>query len=260
MGDRASYTPGTFSWADLSTSDQPAAKDFYSGLFGWEATDMPVGDGVVYSMMNSGGKPVAAISPQQQAQAEAGVPPTWNSYVTVTSADRAAERAGELGATVHAPPFDVMEAGRMAVIQDPQGAFFMVWEAGRHPGARRVNAHGALSWNELASPDVAASSKFYGDLFEWQIEPLEGMGMEYSTIRTAAGTSNGGIRPALPPGTPPHWLVYLGIDDIDGGLSTVKELGGKALSEVIDMGPGRFAAAQDPQGAVFALYSGRFED
>ena len=260
MGDRASYTPGTFSWADLSTSDQAAAKTFYSGLFGWEATDMPVGDGVVYSMMSIGGKQVAAIAPQQQAQADAGVPPTWNSYVTVTSADLAAERAGELGATVHAPPFDVMGAGRMAVIQDPQGALFMVWEAGAHLGAGLVNAHGALSWNELASPDVPASSKFYADLFEWRVEPLEGMGMEYSTIKTAAGTNNGGIRPAMPAGTPPHWLVYLGIDDIESGLSKAAELGGAALSEVIDMGTGRFAAVKDPQGAVFALYSGQFED
>jgi predicted enzyme related to lactoylglutathione lyase len=128
MSERTKYAPGTFSWADVTTTDPAAAKAFYSALFGWEAEDIPVGDGVFYSMMRLEGHDVAAISPQPQPQREAGVPPVWNSYITVDSADAAADSATQLGATVHAPPFDVMEAGRMAVIQDPQGAFFMVWE------------------------------------------------------------------------------------------------------------------------------------
>src|SRR3954471_7980633 len=111
MGERTQYTPGTFSWADLSTTDHAAAKDFYTGLFGWEVEDLPIGDSAVYSMMKLGGRNVAAISAQPPQQAEAGVPPMWNSYVTVESADKAADRAGELGASVHAPPFDVMDAG-----------------------------------------------------------------------------------------------------------------------------------------------------
>ena len=90
MGERTQYTPGTFSWADLSTTDQDAAKTFYSGLFGWEADDRPVGDGIYYSMQQIDGKNVAAISPQPDAQREAGVPPLWNSYITVESADDAA--------------------------------------------------------------------------------------------------------------------------------------------------------------------------
>src|SRR3954447_11995702 len=179
MGERTKYTPGTFSWADVTTTDQAAAKEFYGGLFGWEAEDMPVGDGVFYSMMKLAGKNVAAISPQPDQQREAGVPPLWNSYVTVESADDAAAKAAELGATVHAPPFDVMEAGRMAVIQDPQGAFFMVWEPRENIGASLVNGPGMLSWNELASPDVDASLKFYGDLFGWTSQEFEDMPVRY---------------------------------------------------------------------------------
>src|ERR1700692_4518067 len=106
MGERAQYTPGTFCWTDLTTTDQDAAKAFYSGLFGWEAEDTPVGEGVYYSMQRLDGKDVAAISPQPQMQRDAGTPPTWNSYVSVQSADATADRAKELGATVHAPPFD----------------------------------------------------------------------------------------------------------------------------------------------------------
>src|ERR1700736_1427405 len=124
MGERTQYEPGFFSWAELSTSDPDAAKPFYAGLFGWEAEDLPVPGGY-YSMQRLNGKDVAAIAAQPEAQRDAGAPPAWQSYITVDSADAAAQRAGELGGAVHAPAFDVMEAGRMAVIQDPQGAYFM---------------------------------------------------------------------------------------------------------------------------------------
>src|SRR5919204_1664809 len=97
MGERTGYEPGTFCWADLATTDQDAAKAFYSGLFGWEAEDMPVGDGASYSLQRLRGKDVAAIAPQPPQQRDAGVPPVWNNYVTVESADAAADRAAELG-------------------------------------------------------------------------------------------------------------------------------------------------------------------
>jgi predicted enzyme related to lactoylglutathione lyase len=260
MGERTKYAPGTFSWADVSTTDQPAAKEFYSALFGWEAEDLPVGDGVFYSMMQLDGKTVAAISSQPPQQREAGVPPLWNSYVTVASADDAAAKAGELGATVHAPPFDVMEAGRMAVLQDPQGAFFMVWEPRGTIGARDVNGPGKLSWNELASPDVDASLEFYGDLFGWTPQEFEGMPQRYVVIQNE-GRGNGGIRElSSEEPAPPHWLVYFGIDDIDAGLAKVEELGGTKLAGPIDIGIAKIGIVQDPQGATFALYDGEFAD
>src|SRR3954453_8120809 len=128
MGERDGFEPGTFCWVDLATTDQDGAKSFYAELFGWEADDMPAGDGIVYSMQRVRGKDVAAIAPQPPQQREAGVPPAWNNYVSVESADAATEGAAGRGAAAHAPPFDVFEAGRMAVIQDPHGAFFMIWE------------------------------------------------------------------------------------------------------------------------------------
>src|SRR4030088_467192 len=152
MGNRTQYTPGTFCWTDLTTTDQEAAKAFYTELFGWTAVDMPVGDGIYYTMMEIDGKPVSAVSAQPEQQRDAGAPPTWNSYVSVESADDALTRAKELGATVHAPAFDVLDVGRMGVVQDPQGAFFLVWQPKTHIGAALVNGIGLLSWNELASP------------------------------------------------------------------------------------------------------------
>ncbi len=259
MGERTSYTPGTFSWVDLATTDQQAAKKFYGGLFGWQAQDTPVGDGVFYSMMLLDGKPVAAIAPQPEQQAQAGVPPMWQCYITVQSADASAEQAGKLSAHVHAPPFDVMDVGRMAVIQDPQGAFFMLWEPKSHIGAYLVNGHGQQSWNELASPDVDGSTEFYSALFGWKIERVADSPMPYWTIQSAAGRANGGIRNPQP-GEPPNWSVYFGYDDVAAGIAKVEQLGGSKLIGPMPIGPGTIAVVSDPQGASFTLYTGEFED
>ena len=117
-----------------------------------------------------------------------------------------------------------------------------------------------MSWNELATPDMEASAHFYSELFEWKTEPFEGSEMPYITIQTKAGHGNGGIRPVMPPDAPPHWLVYFGTDDVDASLSKASQLGGTALVEATDIGVGKIAVIQDPQGAVFALFAGQFEE
>jgi uncharacterized protein len=254
VGERTEYARGTFCWTDLTTTDQDAAKAFYGGLFGWEADDLPVGDQMVYSMQKLGGKDVAAISPQPQMQRDAGVPPAWNSYVSVEDADAVAEKAKELGATVHAPPFDVMESGRMAVIQDPQGAFFELWQAKQHFGAALVNATGAFVWNELATPDVDAAKAFYGELFGWTFDAFESGPGPYSVIKNG-DNGNGGIREPQP-GEPPNWSVFFGVDDTDAGLAKVEELGGSKMAGPIDIQIAKIGVVQDPQGAVFNIYAG----
>lgn len=259
MGERESYTPGTFSWTDLSTTDPQAAKAFYGELFGWEAEDMPVGDGSVYTMVRQGGKDVGAISAQPEQQREAGVPPLWNSYITVASADDTAARTEELGGSVHAPAFDVMDVGRMAVLADPQGAFFMAWEPRRHIGASLVNAPGALSWNELQTTDIDAAAAFYTGVFGWTTSPMENSPEPYLVVKNGE-RANGGIRAASHPGAPPSWLVYFGIENLDAALELIEKRGGKKYMGPMDIGVATIAVVADPQGAAFALYDGAFED
>ena len=257
MAERSKYAPGTFSWADLATTEQPAAKAFYSALFGWEAEDVPAGEGVFYSMMRLDGKSVAAIAPQPQQQREAGAPPAWQSYVTVDDADAAVARAKELGGTAHTEAFDVMQAGRMAVLQDPHGAFFLIWQPREHIGAALVNSPGTLTWNELSSPDFDVAKTFYGGLFGWTFAPFEGSPEPYLLIQNG-DRGNGGIRPLTPPGVPPHWLVYFGVADLDAALAKLEELGGTRVTEPIDIQVGKIAIVRDPQGAHFAFYAGEF--
>jgi predicted enzyme related to lactoylglutathione lyase len=147
----------------------------------------------------------------------------------------------------------------MGVVQDPQGAFFLVWEPKSHIGASLVNAPGALTWNELASPDLDTAASFYGELFGWTLEPVEGMGMPYMMIKAADGRMNGGIRPAMQ-SEPAYWLVYFGAEEIDPAVRRVGELGGKSLMGPMDIGAGKIAVVQDPQEAVFALFEGEFEE
>lgn len=258
MGQRTSYTPGTPSWVDLTTPDQAGAKEFYTALFGWGSEDNDLGEGGIYSMMTLQDSHLGAISPQPEQQREAGVPPMWNTYITVESADEALRRAANLSANVHAAAFDVFDAGRMGVVQDPQGAFFEVWEPRANIGARLVNAPGAFSWSELVSPDPDGSAAFYGELFGWKVTAFEGMG-GYSTIQNRDDRTIGGLR-AAGEGEPTYWLVYFGTEDVASSLTRVEELGGRRLTEPLDIGVGTLGAATDAQGAVFALYAGRFED
>jgi predicted enzyme related to lactoylglutathione lyase len=211
-------------------------------------------------MMSLAGRPVAAVAPQPEFLRNAGAPPLWQSYISVENAAATLDAAAKLGASVQGEAFDVMDVGRMGIVRDPQGATFMVWEPKLHIGAGLVNGHGMLSWNELGSPDLDASARFYGNLFGWQIDAIEGMEMPYLVVKNAAGSSNGGIRPPMPAGAPASWLVYFGSDNIEASLVKVGDLGGAALSGPVQIGAGTIAVAQDPQGAVFALFAGEFED
>ncbi len=260
MGEREHHTHGTFSWADLGTTDQEAATSFYSGLFGWESRDEPIPEGGTYTMASLGGRTVAGLS-----TGPPGMPPAWTSYVTVDDADAAAAKAAGLGASVMAGPFDVMEAGRMAVIQDPTGAIFAVWQAGESIGAEHVNAHGALTLNQLNTRDPERASRFYSDLFGWRIEPATGeppAGEDVPYWGIWQGeTLNGGMM-QLPDDSPApaHWLVYFGADDLDAAAAAIAEAGGVVIMPRTEVPGGEIVVAQDPQGAVFALFAGRFDD
>jgi predicted enzyme related to lactoylglutathione lyase len=253
MGERTSYRPGTFSWAELLTSDADAAKAFYTSVFGWEYRDNPLGDGQVYSTALRDGKDVGALYASEQ-------PPHWNCYVTVESADAVAARAGELGATVAAEAFDVMDVGRMAVIVDPVGAALCLWEPKNHIGATLVNAPGALTWNDLITPDPADSARFYGDLFGWTTEEIPGAN-GYRVIKNGERT-NGGMMPLDPRmgTTPPNWMPYFGHEDIDRLLGEVGGLGGQVFNGPMRMPQGSIAVLGDPQGAAFAVWTGDYDD
>ena len=256
MADFSSHKPGTFSWPELSTTDQKGGVTFYRALFGWDLNDVPMGPGDTYSIFQMRGKSVGSAYTMRPDERSMGIPPHWNSYVTVASADQSAAKAKSLGGTVIAPPFDVMDAGRMAVIQDPTGAMFCVWEPKKHNGAGVLGENGSLCWTELMTGDAAKAKAFYTGLFGWTAEEKSmGPGFAYTTFSNRGAPAAGMMQLTQEMAhIPPNWGVYFAVADTDATVAKATSLGGKTITPATEVpGVGRFAILQDPQGAVFAV-------
>jgi predicted enzyme related to lactoylglutathione lyase len=172
---REGFPQGVPCWVDTAQPDPEAAVGFYGDLFGWEFEDrlplMPVGGaGGVYFVAQLGGRDVAAIGSLPDGDPQT---PTWNTYISVDSADDAARRVESAGGRVLHEPFDVSDAGRMGVVADPAGAVFCVWQANKHKGAQLVNVPGSWNWSNLNAGDLEGSKSFYGAVFGWESDTLD---------------------------------------------------------------------------------------
>ncbi|HLH38727.1 MAG TPA: VOC family protein [Bryobacteraceae bacterium] len=248
------HAPGSFCLVELATSDQDAAKRFYSQLFSWSVVDYPMGPGGVYTMFQIGGRDAAsAYTMQKEMQ---GIPPHWDLYISVENADAAANRAKDLGGQAMVAPFDVMQYGRMAVLRDPTGAVFCVWQPKQSIGIGVAGAPGTLCWADLNSPDPPRAKQFYESLFGWKVTTGENDSSGYLHIQNGKEFI-GGMPPKehQPPHAPPHWLPYFLVENVDSSVKTAESLGGKTLMPPADIpNTGRFAILADPQDAAFAIF------
>jgi predicted enzyme related to lactoylglutathione lyase len=255
MQEAPEYKPGTFCWVELGTTDSPGAKTFYTQLFGWDYEDYPMGPDGVYTMLKVDSKEVGALyelMPDMKAQ---GIPPHWLSYISVSNVDESAEKAKAEGATLMKEPFDVMTVGRMAIVQDPTGAVFALWQAKDHKGAEIYNVPNTLCWNELGTTDTKKAGEFYSNVFGWSRDTQNFGPMEYTMFKNGDRGAGGmyQITPEMGP-IPPHWLVYFAVDDCDAKVQKATELGARVMKPADDIpGVGRFAILIDPQGAAFAI-------
>lgn len=257
MTEVASFPPGTPCWCDLSTTDLAGALAFYADLFGWDAGETGGPETGGYTMFSLRGFPVAAAAPQMAQQAEQGIPPAWTTYISVTDVDALAASIEPLGGTLLAPPFDVLESGRMCVLTDPSGAPVALWEARDHAGAGVVNEAGAMCWNELVTRDPEAAQTFFEELLGWEVDRKGDGPADYREFRRDGETNVAGCMPMVgemwPAWLPAHWMVYFVVDDADAVASRTVELGGTVSVPPTDIEPGRFAVLGDPQGAMFAV-------
>ena len=257
MPEVTKHEIGMFSWADLATSDSEAAGAFYKQILGWTSNDMPTDDqGGVYSMLLKDGKDAAALYDMGPAMKEQGVPPHWTAYFTVANADETAAKAKGLGATLLQEPMDVFNAGRMAVIRDPEGASFAIWQPKENIGAEVFGEPGALVWSELYTNDPNAQASFYNQLFGWTaLDATASAGNPYVLFQQGGGEVAGMIKiPEEWGAVPPNWSVYFGVDDCDGTVEKAVKLGGSLTMPAADIpNIGRFALLSDPQGAHFYI-------
>jgi len=248
MTQKTSYSPGEFCWTELATSDWKAAKKFYGSLFGWATDERSMGpEQPPYVMLQKNGKNVCALYENKK------VPSAWLSYVSVASADDSAKKAKSLGAQLLSEPFDVMDVGRMANVQDPQSAKFALWQPKKQKGADIIDELGAMCWNELYTPDAEASRKFYSGLFNWKYK----ISPEYTEAHVGDAGTAGMIQideEMKGMGIKPHWMPYFAVGDVDGDVKKAKSLGVKDYFGPQDVPKvGRFAVLADPFGARFAI-------
>jgi predicted enzyme related to lactoylglutathione lyase len=272
MPERDGYIPGVPCWADTTQPDPQGAVDFYGGLFGWEFEDVmpPDAPGSYFIARLRGGDVAAVSTPPPDAPPMA----VWNTYIWVDSADEAASSVREAGGQVMAEPFDVMDAGRMALFTDPEGAAFAVWQANQQKGARIVNEPGTLVFNGLNTRDPEGAEAFYGAVFGWQTLDVSGgvmwtmpgygdhleeanPGLRKQVVELGAPERFADVVAALnpiaddQPDTPAHWSVTFAVEDADATAERAVELGGRAVAPPFDAPWVRTTVLSDPQGATF---------
>jgi uncharacterized protein len=276
--ERDGYPAGVPCWVDTGQPDPAAATRFYAGLFGWEFEDrMPEDSPGHYFVARLRGRDVAAVGSQPERSPST---PTWNTYVWVDSADETAAQVKDAGGKVLMEPFDVLDAGRMAIFADPEGAAFCVWQAREHKGARLVNAPSTWNFSELNTRDPEGAKAFYGAVFGWETDTVDlgegdftfwrlpgygdhlaerdpdlrrrmaddgapsGFEDAVAWLVPMAGGGNGADDAA-------HWSLTFAVDDADAVADRAAELGGEVLVPPFDAPFVRMTVLRDPQGATF---------
>ncbi|WP_221349926.1 VOC family protein [Streptomyces beigongshangae] len=244
---RTEYASGVFCWVDLSNPDLDGVVRFYGELFGWDARTLPGSDR--YTMFTRDGKPVAGVLPRELE----GRPPAWNTYIAVADAEVAAKAVESAGGRVHRPPAAERDHGVVAVCSDPEGAVFFLWQSLGFAGASLVNEVGSWCWNELLSRDPERAREFYPQVFGWhhETEVYDGLAC---TKWSSHGRLIGSMVPLEgQPDTPPHWMVYFTVADLDDATARATALGGARVAGPMDVGTGLVVLLRDPYGTVFAV-------
>jgi hypothetical protein len=239
-------------WIDLSSSDAQGSRDFYARLFGWSVDVNPDPRYGGYAIAKLGGHDVAGIGPTQMPEQ----PTAWSVYIGTDDAEDLAARVQGAGGTVVAAPFDVGDQGRMAVFQDPSGAYISAWQPTAMGGFETGSAN-AYGWAELSARGLDQDLPFYGEIFGWTTRSSD-MGADqppYNEFlldgRSVAGAME--MNPMVPAQVPSYWLVYFNVDDVDAAFAKAAAAGAQEMLAPSDFPGGRFAILTDPQGAAFGL-------
>src|SRR5919109_573059 len=238
MGEGTRYPRGTFCWVDLGTTELDAARAFYRDLLGWTIEEVKSPDPGPYLIARVDGKDVVGLHAHSEGTAHG-----WDSYVAVDDLDATLARIGALGGDTGEGPHDIPGSGRTAAVTDPSGARVCLWQAQGFHGARLVNETGTWTWNDLSTRNPAAAEAFYSGQFGWSFAQLA---PGYWSI-SMGELLIGGMRAMDedPPGTPPGWMPYFVVADVDGAAGRIPELGGAVIVPIREVPGGRFLVAAD---------------
>jgi len=256
MSERDGYEHGVPCMVAAVHADAPAAAAFYAELFGWETEDlMPAGFAAHYIVCTLRGRRVAAV-----VSPDGGPPPEkalWTTLVWVDDVEASVRAATGAGGTLIGEPWESPAEGDQAVIADPSGAVFCLWQPGANRGAQLVNEPGAWAMSMLHAPDPEAAAAFYAAVFGWETEAFGP-----ATMWRLPGFFGGEPSQPVPrdvvavmvsDGAEPHWSIDFWIADADAAAEKARELGGAVLVEPHDAPPFRRAVLASPDGASFSV-------
>lgn len=241
-------------WVELSSTNPAASRAFYTALFDWKVEVNPDPQYGGYALAKIGGKDVAGIGGKQPGDP---TPTNWTVYIGIKDADSVARKVTAAGGKVIAPPFDVGDQGRMAIIQDPAGAFLGIWQpkamAGFHAGPANT-----FGWAELNSRGLGTAVPFYQSVFGWAAKKSEAPAAgqpPYTEFQLGGESLAGGMdmNPMVPAAVPSYWMAYFNVGDVDSAFKKATAAGAKEMMAPQDFPGGRFAIVSDPQGAAFGL-------
>ncbi len=251
---------GNFCWVDFATPDPEGAKTFYHKVFNWQYTENPMPCGGTYTMISAAdGGGVGGLFLMPDEMKTANVPPHISNYIEVDNVDAFTDTAKNLGADIKMEPFDVFDYGRMAVLLDPTGAAFSLWQ-NRSTDCEGTMAnretHGMFCWQELMTDHVDQAADFYKKLLGWTYSVMDMGDVDYTLIKNKDDEIGGMMTlPLEMQHIPPHWNTYFTVTDIDHTISVIKDNGGGVM-----MGPqdipetGQFAVCSAPDGTAFCLF------
>lgn len=249
------FDPGFFCWAELATTDAARAGAFYTQLFGWQMQELPSDGELPYLLFSKEQTPVCAMYEIDEESA-IETPPYWQSFIAVEEIDAVCARAAELGGEVVMDPFEIGEEGKMALIEDPEGAFVALWES-MAPRSVRMREANTLGWNELYVFEPKNATPFYEALFGWESQSDTACEGEYCYTHFRKGDEAVGGMIEIQEeweGVIPHWAIYIQVEDLDTTLDRLEELGGTIASDIMSAeGVGDFVVVTDPLGAHFLL-------
>jgi uncharacterized protein len=267
MSERNGYQPGVPCWVAAVLPDPEKAVGFYAELFGWEAREtMGTNSPGEYYLCTLRGRDVAAVGSERGGNAPSV--PAWGTYIWVQSADDTVAEVTDAGGSVIMEPFDLLDAARMAVLADPAGAVFGVWQPVEHKGAQLVNEPGAWSMSQLNTRDPEGAKAFYGAVFGWETDTFDlgegevtlwrlpgyvGGEPEQPVSREVVGVMLPMSGDRSPGDVAAHWSVDFWVDDVEASADKAAELGGEVVVSPLDTSVGKTAVLADPQGAVFSV-------
>jgi len=252
MAQAMTTTTNRPAWVDLASADAEASRDFYSKLLGWQVEVNPDPQYGGYGLAKTGGLDAAGIGPKMDPNG----PTAWNLYIGTDDIEALTGKVQAAGGTVAMPPFDVGDQGRMAVYQDPAGAFISAWQGARM-GGFQTNAPNSFTWAELNARGVDRALPFYEQVFGWATRRSDmGEGQAPYVEFTLDGRSIAGaweMNAAMPAEVPSYWQIYFAVEDVDAAFKKAIDLGGTGMVPPQEFPGGRFAIVSDPEGASFGL-------